>query len=63
MYPGRADMLCPFGVGRFRAKGGRSFAGTCAMYEKECRARRTQRKVIFCDAANVDRALAASPPR
>jgi len=25
------------------AKGGRSFAGTCAMYENECRARRTQR--------------------
>ena len=29
--------------GRDRAKGGRSFAGTCALYENECRARRTQR--------------------
>src|ERR1700724_3398246 len=38
--------LAPTGKRRLftaHAKGGRSFAGTCAMYENECRARRTQR--------------------
>ena len=40
--------------GRDGAKGGRSFVGTCAMYENECRARQTQRgtKLILCDSAS-----------
>jgi hypothetical protein len=59
-----ADVSQLFWVcGRDRAKGGRSFVGTCAMYENECRARQTQRgaKLILCDPASLDRTLAARP--
>jgi hypothetical protein len=59
----RTSVSCfGFAVGD-RAKGGRSFVGTCAMYENECRARRTQRgaKLILCDPASLDRTLAARP--